>query len=191
MDIFGFEINRKKTPEGEKSFVAPSEDGAMETIRAGGYYGTYMDLEGVAQTDAELVKRYRDIAMMADVDTAVEDIINESIAQMENESPVELNLDDVNLSSNVRKLIHKEFEEVKNLLDFKVNAQDYYRRWYVDGKIFFHKVIDMENPKQGIKDIRYIDPRKIRKVREIKKEKNPSGVMFVKEVEEFFIFNDK
>ena len=122
MDIFGFEINRKKAPEGEKSFVAPSEDGAMETIRAGGYYGTYMDLEGVAQTDAELVKRYRDIAMMADVDTAVEDIINESIAQMENESPVELNLDDVNLSSNVRKLIHKEFEEVKTLLDFKVNT---------------------------------------------------------------------
>jgi len=191
MDIFGFEINRKKTPEGEKSFVAPSEDGAIETIRAGGYYGTYMDLEGVAQTDAELVKRYRDIAMMADVDTAVEDIINESIAQMENESPVELNLDDVNLSAGIRKSIQKEFDTIKNLLDFKVNAQDYYRRWYVDGKIFFHKVIDMDNPKKGITDIRYIDPRKIRKVREIKKEKNPSGVMFVKEIEEFFIFNEK
>ena len=109
MDIFGFEIKRKGTPEGEKSFVAPSEDGAIESIRAGGYYGTYMDLEGVAQTDAELVKRYRDIAMMADVDTAVEDIINESIAQLENESPVELNLDDVQLSSAVRKSIQKEF----------------------------------------------------------------------------------
>ena len=191
MDIFGFEIKRKKTPEGEKSFVAPSEDGAIESIRAGGYYGTYMDLEGVAQTDAELVKRYRDIAMMADVDTAVEDIINESIAQLENESPVEINLDDVELSAAVRKSIQKEFEEIKNLMDFKAQAQDYFRRWYIDGKIFFHKVIDMENPKQGIKDIRYIDPRKIRKVREVKKEKNPSGVQFVKEVNEFFIFNDK
>ena len=191
MDIFGFEIKRKETPQGEKSFVAPAEDGAIESIRAGGYYGTYMDLEGVAQTEAELVKRYRDIAMMADVDTAVEDIINEGIAQLENESPVELNLDDVELSSAVKKSILKEFEQLKNLLDFKERAQDYFRRWYIDGKIFFHKVIDLENPKQGIKDIRYIDPRKIRKVREIKKEKNPSGVQFVKEVEEFFIFNDK
>ena len=156
MDIFGFEIKRKETPPSEKSFVAPAEDGAIESIRAGGYYGTYMDLEGVAQTEAELVKRYRDIAMMADVDTAVEDIINEGIAQLENESPVELNLDDVELSSAVKKSILKEFEELKNLLDFKERAQDYFRRWYIDGKIFFHKVIDLENPKQGIKDIRYI-----------------------------------
>ena len=191
MDLFGFEIKRKDNAANEKSFVAPSQDDAIESIRAGGYYGTYMDLEGVAHTESELIKRYRDIAGMADVDTAVEDIINESIAQLENESPVELNLDDVDLSSAVRKSIQKEFEEIKNLMDFKNRAQDYYRRWYIDGKIFFHKVIDMENPKEGIKDIRYIDPRKIRKVREVKKEKNPSGVMFVKAVEEFFIYNDK
>ena len=146
MDLFGFEIKRKEQPKGEKSFVAPSQDDAIESIRAGGYYGTYMDLEGVAHTESELIKRYRDIAGMADVDTAVEDIINESIAQLENESPVELNLDDVDLSSAVRKSIQKEFEEIKNLMDFKNRAQDYYRRWYIDGKIFFHKVIDMENP---------------------------------------------
>ena len=88
MDLFGFEIKRNETPQSEKSFVAPSDDGAVESIRAGGYYGTYMDLEGIAQTEAELIKRYRDIALMADVDTAVEDIINESVAQLENESPV-------------------------------------------------------------------------------------------------------
>ena len=191
MDIFGFEIKRKDKPQSEKSFVAPTEDGAIESIRAGGYYGTYMDLEGIAQTEAELIKRYRDIAMMADVDTAIEDIINESVAQLENESPVELNLDDVQLSSAVRKSILKEFEEIKNLLDFKERAQDYFRKWYIDGRIFFHKVIDLENPKQGIKDIRFIDPRKIRKVREVKKEKNPSGIQFIKEVTEFFIYNEK
>ncbi len=191
MELFGFEIKRKGTPQGEKSFVAPSDDGAIESIRAGGYYGTYMDLEGVAQTEAELIKRYRDIAMMADVDTAIEDIINESIAQLENESPVDLNLDDVDLSAGIKKRIIAEFEEIKNILDFKERAQDYFRRWYIDGRIYFHKVIDLENPKQGIKDIRYIDPRKIRKVREVKKEKNPSGVQFVKDVEEFFIYNDK
>ena len=97
MDLFGFEIKRKETPQSEKSFVAPSDDGAIESIRAGGYYGTYMDGEGIAQTEAELIKRYRDIAMMADVDTAVEDIINESVAQLENESPVDINLADVKL----------------------------------------------------------------------------------------------
>ena len=191
MELFGFEIKRKGTPQGEKSFVAPSDDGAIESISAGGYYGTYMDLEGVAQTEAELIKRYREIAMMADVDTAIEDIINESIAQLENESPVDLNLDDVDLSAGIKKKILAEFEEIKNILDFKERAQDYFRRWYIDGRIYFHKVIDLDNPKQGIKDIRYIDPRKIRKVREVKKEKNPSGVQFVKDVEEFFIYNDK
>jgi hypothetical protein len=191
MDLFGFEIKRKEPQKSEKSFVAPSTDDAIESIRAGGYYGTYLDLEGVAHTEAELVKRYRDIANMADVDTAVEDIINESIAQLENESPVEINLDNVELSSAIRKSISKEFEELKNMMDFKNRAQDYFRRWYIDGKIFFHKVIDMEQPKQGITDIRYIDPRKIRKVREVKKEKNPTGVMFVKDVEEFYIYNDK
>ena len=191
MDLFGFEIKRKEKATGEKSFVAPSEDTAIESIRAGGYYGTYMDLEGVAQTEAELIKRYRDIAMMADVDTAVEDIINESIAQLENESPVELNVDDVQLSSAVKKKILSEFEEIKSILDFKDRAQDYFRRWYIDGRVYFHKVIDLENPKQGITDIRYIDPRKIRKVREIRKEKNPSGVQMVKSVEEYFIYNDK
>ena len=138
MDLFGFEIKRKDNAANEKSFVAPSDDGSIESIRAGGYYGTYMDLEGVAQTESELIKRYRDIAGMADVDTAIEDIINESIAQLENESPVELNLDDVDLSSSVRKSIQKEFELIKNMMDFKDRAQDYYRRWYIDGKIFFH-----------------------------------------------------
>ena len=191
MDLFGFEIKRKDKSTNEKSFVAPSEDTAIESIRAGGYYGTYMDLEGVAQTEAELIKRYRDIAMMADVDTAIEDIINESVAQLENEAPVELNVDNVQLSSAIKKKILNEFEEIKSILDFKDRAQDYFRRWYIDGRVYFHKVIDLENPKEGIKDIRYIDPRKIRKVREVKKEKNPSGVQMVKSVEEYFIYNDK
>ena len=191
MDLFGFEIKRKEKPQGEKSFVAPSDDGAIESIRAGGYYGTYMDLEGVAQTEAELIKRYRDIGMMADVDTAIEDIINESVAQLENEAPVELNVDNVQLSSAVKKRVLSEFEEIKSILDFKDRAQDYFRRWYIDGRVYFHKVIDLENPKEGIKDIRYIDPRKIRKVREVKKEKNPSGVQMVKSVDEYFIYNDK
>ena len=133
MDIFGFEIKRKGQATNEKSFVAPAEDGAIESIRAGGYYGTYLDLDGISQTESELIKRYRDIAMMADVDTAVEDIINESIAQLENETPVEVNLDNVELSASIRKSILREFEELKNLMNLKEMCQDYFRRWYIDG----------------------------------------------------------
>jgi hypothetical protein len=191
MQIFGFNISRVEKPQSEKSFVAPSDEGSVESIRAGGYYGTYLDLEGVANSEAEIIKRYRDIAMMADVDTAIEDIVNDAVSNLDDEDPVKLNLDNVQLSQNVKRQIFDEFETVTELLDFKNRAQDYFRRWYIDGRMYFHKVIDTEKPRDGIKDIRYIDPRKITKVREVKKEKNQQGVNFVKSVEEYFIFNDK
>jgi len=191
MNIFGFEISRQKAPQTEKSFVAPTDEGSVESIRAGGYYGTYLDLEGVANNDAELIKRYRDISLMADVDAAIEDIINDCLSNLEDEDPVTLNLDKVKLSASVKKQIFEEFESITDILDFKNRAQDYFRRWYIDGRMFFHKVIDTAAPRKGIKDIRYIDPRKITKVREVKKEKNEQGVLFIKDVEEFFIFNDK
>jgi len=191
MNIFGFEITRGKTPQSEKSFVAPSDEGGVESIRAGGYYGTYLDIEGVANTEAELIKRYRDIAMMADVDAAIEDIVNDSIANLDDEAALTLDLDNTGLSSSVKKQITGEFEYILRLLDFNNRSQDYFRRWYIDGRMYFHKVIDTEKPKEGIKDVRYIDPRKITKVKEIKKEKNTHGVSFVKSVDEFFIFNEK
>lgn len=191
MQIFGFNITRTEKPQTEKSFVAPSDEGSVESIRAGGYYGTYLDLEGVANNEAELIKRYRDIALMADVDAAIEDIINDTLSNLEDEDPVSLNLDKVDLSENVKKQILQEFENITDILDFKNRAQDYFRRWYIDGRMYFHKVIDTEKPRDGIKDIRYIDPRKITKVREVKKEKNAEGVQFIKSVEEFFIYNDK
>jgi len=191
MKIFGFNITREKMPQSEKSFVAPSDEGSVESIRAGGYYGTYLDIEGVANNEAELIKRYRDISLMADVDAAIEDIVNDSLSNLEDEDPITLNLDKVQLSASVKKQILAEFENITDILDFKNRAQDYFRRWYIDGRMYFHKVIDMEKPRQGIRDIRYIDPRKITKVREVKKEKNADGIQFVKSVEEFFIFNDK
>jgi hypothetical protein len=191
MQIFGYNISKAEKPQSEKSFVAPTAEGAIETIRAGGYYGTYLDIEGVANTEGELIKRYRDIAMMADVDAAIEDIVNDAIAYIDNEKPVELNLDSLDLSASVKKAIQAEFEKVQELLDFRSKAQDYFRHWYIDGRLYFHKVIDVDNPRQGIKDVRYIDPRKIRKVRNVIKEKNPNGVSFIKDVEEYFIYNDK
>lgn len=192
MELFGFEIKRAKAAATEKSFVAPSDDGAVESIRAGGYYGTYFDVEGIANTEEQLIKRYRDISMMSDVDMAIEDVVNESIANLDDEKPLTLNTDSVKLSANVRKSIHEEFEHVLRLVDFNTRAQDYFRRWYIDGRIYFHKVIDTSKPKQGIKDLRYIDPRKIRKIREVKKEKDPkTGVHFIKNINEYFIYDDK
>ena len=191
MNIFGFEITRGKPPQSEKSFVAPSDDGGVQSIRAGGYYGTYLDIEGISKSEAELIKRYRDIAMMADVDAAIEDIVNDSIANLDDEVPLKLDLDKTGLSSSIKNKIHAEFEYVLSLMRFNDRAQDYFRRWYIDGRMYFHKVIDTEKPKEGIKDIRYIDPRKITKVKEVKKEKNPQGVSFIKSTEEFFLFNEK
>mgnify|MGYP003640646267 CR=1 FL=1 len=188
MNIFGFNISREEPPKTEKSFVAPSDEGGVESIRAGGYYGTYLDIEGIANNEAELIKRYRDISLMADVDTAIQDIIDDAIANLDDEDPVTLNTDKLQVSESVKKQIRDEFENIVEMLDFKNRSHDYFRRWYIDGRLYFHKVIDTANPKKGIRDIRYIDPRKITKVKEVHKEKNDQGIQFIKE---FYIFNEK
>jgi hypothetical protein len=129
---------------------------------------------------------------MADVDSAIDDIVNDSISNLDDERPVEINLDNVKLSDSIKKKIQLEFETVLDLLEFNLRAQDYYRRWYIDGRIYFHKVIDTSKPKEGITDIRFIDPRKIKKVREIFKEKDEkSGVEFIKKIEEYFVYNER
>lgn len=192
MEIFGYKITRSSEPPTEKSFVAPTDDGGTDEIKAGGYYGTYLDLDGTASTEQELIRRYRDIAGMADVDTAIDDIVNDSISNLDDEDPVRINLDDVEMSAGIKKDIEKEFEEILRILDFKLRAHDYFRRWYVDGRLFFHKVIDTANPRQGLTDVRYIDPRKIKKVREIVKEKDTkTNVDFIKRIDEYFLFNEK
>ena len=190
MELFGFEISRSKSKT-EKSFVPPFDDGSIESIKAGGYYGTYFDIEGTANSETMLIKRYRDISQMGDVDAAIEDVVNDAIANLDDEKPVKLNLDKVTQSATVKKAIVEEFDGVLKMLDFNIRAQDYFRRWYIDGRIFFHKVIDTEKPKQGIKDVRYVDPRKIRKVREVKKDKDKSGVTLIKDVQEYFVFDEK
>ena len=143
MELFGFEIKRSKS-ETEKSFVPPHDDGSIESIKAGGYYGTYFDIEGTANSETQLIKRYRDISQMGDVDAAIEDVVNDAIANLDDEKPVKLNLDNVQQSATVKKAIVSEFDGVLRMLDFNTRAQDYFRRWYIDGRIFFHKVIDTE-----------------------------------------------
>jgi DNA-dependent RNA polymerase auxiliary subunit epsilon len=192
MDIFGYTIKRKEPAPTERSFVPPSDEGALDTIKAGGYYGTYLDLEGAAKNESEQIKRYRDISLMADVDAAIDDVVNEAIANLDNEPPVTLDLKNVKVSSSIKKNIEQEFENILDMMQFKNKAQDYFRRWYIDGRVYFHKVIDTAKPKQGLTDVRYIDPRKIKKVRNVIKEKEPkTGVEFVKSTEEFFLYNEK
>lgn len=192
MQIFGYKIEKSTAPQTEKSFVAPTDDGGVETIRAGGYYGTYIDIDGTANNEIELIRKYRDIAMMADIDTAIDDIVNDSIANLDDEAPVKIDLDEVDLSKNIKKMVQDEFQLLLNMLDFNLRAQDYFRHWYIDGRLFFHKVVDTANLKKGLADIRYIDPRKIKKMREILKEKDPkTGVEFIKDIKEYFVYNDR
>ena len=192
MQIFGYKIEKSTAPQTEKSFVAPTDDGGVETIRAGGYYGTYIDIDGTANNEIELIRKYRDISMMADIDTAIDDIVNDSIANLDDEAPVKIDLDEVDLSKNIKKLVQDEFQTLLNMLDFNLRAQDYFRHWYIDGRLFFHKVVDTANLKKGLTDIRYIDPRKIKKMREILKEKDTkTGVEFIKDIKEYFIYNER
>ena len=131
MDIFGYSIKRKEPARTEISFVPPSDDGALDTVRAGGYYGTYLDLDNAAKNESDLIQRYRTISLMADVDSAIDDIINESIANVEDEDPIDINLDDVKAPDSIKKAIKEEFVNILQILDFKHRAHDYFRRWYV------------------------------------------------------------
>lgn len=194
MDIFGYKISRKEPARTEISIVPPSnEDGAVDTYKASGYYGTYLDLDGGAKTEQDLIKKYRDLSLFADVDMAIEDIVNAAIANLENEDPVRIDLQGVDgVSGSIKKQIEDEFHFLTKSMNFSSRAHEYFRRWYIDGRIYFHKVIDTAKPSEGIKDIRFIDPRKIKKVRNVEKEKDPkTGVELIKKTTEFFVFNEK
>lgn len=191
MELFGFEIKRKD--EDLPSFVEKNEDdGAVNISVSGGAYGTYVDLEGTAKTEAELVTKYRSMEQHHEVQKAIEDIVNEAIVISTNEKVVELNLDEVEFSDNVKKLISEEFQNVLGLLDFSNKGYDTFMRWYVDGRLNYHVIIDEKNVKAGIQELRYIDPRKIRKIRETVKKKDQNTDTILKATKnEYYLYNDK
>lgn len=196
MNLFGFEILRKvdrQTEEKNQPTFAPevTDDGAL-MVAAGGVYGTYIDLQGAARTEAELVTKYREMAGHPEVENAVDDIVNEAIVVEDNKKIIDINLDKTKFSPNIKKLIQDEFEQVLTLLEFDKMAFELFRRWYIDGRLYYHVVIDVTNPEEGIKELRYIDPRKLRKVREIaKKRDNKNQALATKTVQEYFLYNDK
>ena len=203
MDLFGFEINRKKERGVAPSFVPPANDGtAIEIGRdqgmggfaaTGGVIGQYVDMEGGIKNEADLVRRYRTMALVPEVDSAIEDICNESISSNDLDSPVSINLDRVNgIPDGTKEKVRNEFSEVLSMLGFKSLSHDIFRKWYVDGRLYYHKLLDDKSPKQGLVGLRPIDPQKIRKIREVMKEKDEkTGVEVVTGIEEYYIFNDQ
>jgi len=195
LNLFGFQISRQKTDveqQSEKTFAPPSnEDGAL-TISSAAYYGTYVDLDGTAKNEVELISRYREMAMQPEIESAIDDIINEAIVQNDDGKSIRIIMDDLKQPEKIKKAIEDEFSIVLRLLNYQNMATDTFRRFYVDGRLFYHIILDEENPTQGIKALRYIDPRKIRKVREIKKDKDTgTSVDVVQTVNEYYIYNDK
>lgn len=195
-NLFGFEIRRKVDPEEEQKkqpTFAPevTDDGAV-VVAAGGAYGTYIDLQGAARTEAELVTKYREMSMHPEVERALDDVVNEAIVSDPNQDIVSINLDEVSLSPSIKKLITNEFDNILKLLNFEKSAFDLFRRWYIDGRMYYHTVIDVTKPSDGIKELRYIDPRKLRKIREVTKKRNKNSATSQTEtVQEYFIYNEK
>ena len=185
-EFFGFEIKRKEKELG--AVTPPATDDGTYDISGGGFYSTILDTDGRSRTEDDLIRRYRDIAIQPECDSAIEDIVSEAIASDERDMCVSIALDNLQVSTSIKKRIKEEFERILQLLDFNNKAHDIFRRWYVDGRLFYHKVIDTKSPRKGIQQLRYIDPRKIKKVREVQTDKK-GGVDVVKKFKEFYIYN--
>tara|TARA_R110000851_G_scaffold141324_2_gene279212 strand:- start:43414 stop:45201 length:1788 start_codon:yes stop_codon:yes gene_type:complete len=193
--LFGFIFNRKEKEEKVQSFVPKGDDSGATTISAasGGAYGTYVDLDGTVRSEADLVTRYRDMSLHPECDAAVDEIVNESIS-IDEETIVDINLDDLDINDKIKSIITDEFYNCLKIIEFNKYAYDIYRRWYIDGRLYYHVVVDPANQKNGIKEIRYIDPRKMRKVREVTKKpmtKQSGDAGITKVVNEYYIYNDK
>ena len=196
LKIFGFEITRTKDKKAIKSIVPPRDDdgaGYVASTTYGSHYGHYINMEGDDSKDnVQLILKYRGSAMHPEADAAIEDIVNEAITSMDMKPSLTLNLDRVPVSATIKKQMLEEFDNIYNMLNFKELGHDIFRRWYVDGRLYHHLVVDDTNLSAGIQEIRYIDSAKIRKVKQVKKKKDPvSGAPLVEKVDEFYIYQEK
>lgn len=192
--LFGFKIRRKSEEEVDnKTFVQPPDDDGSLTISSSAFFGSAsVDVEGVAKNEIELITRYREMSMQPEIEAAIEDIVNEAIVNNDDGKSVKLVTDDLKQSDKIKKAIYDEFDNVQKLLNYNNMSSDIFRRYYVDGRLFYQIIIDVNNPQKGILELRYIDPRRIKKVRQIKKVKDPqTGVDLIDKVEEYYVYNDK
>jgi len=201
--LFGFSIeDTEPLSPSAVSPVPPNNEDGSDHYMSSGFFGSYVDIEGVYRTEFDLIKRYREMALHPEADSAIEDIVNEAIVSDSNDSPVEIELSNLNASDGIKTKIRKEFKYILDLLDFDKKAHEIYRNWYIDGRIYYHKIIDLKNPQEGIQELRYIDAMKMRYVRQQKKTKNDGSTVIrlqsndpmdydFPEIEEYFIYNPK
>jgi hypothetical protein len=196
--LFGFTFGKKDVVQVEKpeqpSFALPTEsmeDGAV-TITSNAYYGTYVDLEGSIRNELELITRYREMSNHPELEMAIDEIVNEAITHTLENRIVDINVDKIKTTESIKKKIIEEFENVLRLLNFQNLGSDLFKRWYIDGRMYYHIVVNEKNPKEGIQELRYIDPRKIRKVREVKTGRDPkTGAQIIISTAEYYVYNDK
>ena len=204
IDLFGFSIGRtgRQQPLLEpaeerkgkaKSFAPPDYDDGAVTVSGGGYFGSYVDFEGTIKNEVDLIYKYRDMAMHAEIEQAIEDIANDSVVYDTRRQAVEINMDDVDLPKSIKDKVKSEFDFVLRLLNFKKKGYELFRKWYIDGRLYHHIIIDESNPKKGIIELRPIDAAKIRKIRKVTKKPKPDAktpTEMIDSVEEFFIYSD-
>jgi hypothetical protein len=200
--LFGFSIeDNEKTSPGIVSPVPPTNEDGSEHYVSSGFFGSYVDIEGTYKTENDLIRRYRSMALYPECDSAIEDIVNEAIVSDTNDSPVQIELSNLNASDGIKKKIREEFKYILELLDFDKKAHEIFRNWYIDGRLYYNKVIDQKNPTAGIQELRYIDSSKMKYVRQLKKKGKDSVQASVTqyqysegtgydfpEIEEFFIY---
>ena len=200
--LFGFSIeDSEPLSPTAVSPVPPNNEDGNDHYMSSGFFGSYVDMEGIYRTEYDMIKRYRELALQPEADSAIEDIVNEAIVSDTNDTPVQINLDNLNASDGIKTKVRQEFKHICDLLDFDKKAHEIYRNWYVDGRIYYHKIIDLKKPEEGIQELRYIDAIKMRYVRQQKKTKGDGGIKIntgntpdpmdykFPEIEEFFIYN--
>ena len=176
--LFGFKIQKDDTAaKGVVSPVPKSEEDSSDYYVSSGFYGQYVDIDGVFKSEFDLIKRYREMALHPEVDGAIEDIINEAIVSEQNDSPVQIDLENLPGSDKLKELIRDEFKTVKELMNFDKRCHEILKNWYIDGRIFYHKVIDLKKPEDGLKEVRYIDPLRIKFIRKLRDDKSLKGVV--------------
>ena len=194
-DFFGFKIVRseKETKELERKSVnsiVPPLDTEGSVVSSGGYFGTSYSLEFSTSNENLLINKYREIALQAEVESAIDEIVNEAIVADSNETPVVIDLQKLKYSDDVKDVIRKEFDYILSLLNFEKNAYEIFRRWYVDGRMYYYIAIDTNNPKDGIQELSYMDPRRVKKIKEVNREKNPRGIDIISDVNEYYVYNE-
>lgn len=196
ISLFGFEIKRKgqeKEDAKKQSFVAPQDADGSSYVQAGGYFGQYLDTEGVTDqaSEGDLIRRYREIAMHPECDAAIEDIINEAIVSDSDSAPVDIILDDLDQPDTIKDQIKEEFDNIISLLQFNNYGHEIFRKWYVDGRVYYHILVDEKQPKRGIIELRPIDATRMTKVKQLNQEKDEkTGVTLIKDVEEYYMYRD-